>query len=429
MDIIIKPCEGINGDIYVPPSKSFSQRAIASSILIPSLEIKNLGKSADELAALEIIKILGAKIEWKSDSHLLVNSNFDFHREIILNCGESGLCARLFSGLMLLNAGKTTFIGQGSLLQRPMNSIYTIYEQLGIDYQSNLDFLPLSIVGSRCAIDLEMEGSVSSQFVTGILFYLVGLRHHEVLNLKISNLSSRPYVDMTVETLKSLGAHIEWQDGDELQVIPSKLKLNSTIIVEGDWSSAAFWIGAAAIDGKISLKGLNPHSQQADSIILKIIKDYGAETIRENDVLCIQSKHHKPIEVDLSDAPDLAPIVAVLAIFAEGESLIKGVKRLKHKESDRLQGILNWLEMLNIQYNLREDHLTIVGKSKIKLRREIAINIEFETYQDHRMVMASSILALFLNGGRVKGYTAVHKSYPDFFQDLKYAGGRFFYSN
>ena len=424
MDILIQPGQGLFGEISVPPSKSYGQRALAAALLVPILEISNLGHSEDELAALEIIKNLGADIEWKNETDLIIKSSFNFNKDVSISCGESGLTARLFSGLMLLNTGKSAINGKGSLLHRPMHPIFSIYEQLGVPFNSDQNRLPISFIGNRKAIDVVVDGTISSQFITGLLYYLVGLRHTEILSLKIIHIKSKPYIDMTLDTLKQLGAKIEWH-GEEIKVYPSMLESSAKICVESDWSSASFWIVAAAIGGKIKLKGLNPESLQADRLILDIVKSYGAEVHWENEALIIETKGYQPMDVNLTDAPDLAPILAVLAIFTEGRNRLCGVDRLKHKESHRLNGLLNWLELLNIYYSLDQNDLTIIGKSKINLLAQTQANIEFETYNDHRMVMASSILALFLIGGRVKGIKATNKSYPTFFQDFEKLGGKF----
>lgn len=424
MDVVIESCQKLFGVLSVPSSKSYGQRALAASFLIPTLEIINLGNSADELAVLDIIKSTEAELVWIDETHLVVHSTFDFTKDVTIHCHESGLCARLFLGLMLLNKGKTIVNGTGSLLHRPMNSLYPVFDQLGLAYQGQQNHLPITYQGNRRAIDLEIDGSISSQFISGLLYYLVGLHHQQVLRLGIKNLKSKPYLDMTIDILRGLGARIDWIEGG-LQVSPSNLKTKASIMVEGDWSSAAFWIVAAAINGNITLQGLNPNSLQADRKILDIVKEFGAKLNWEKGSLRIQSDHHRPFTADLRDAPDLAPILTVLAIFAEGESKLIGVDRLVHKESNRLSGILNWLELLHIHYILEEDNLMIFGKSKLNLAVERVNDIEFESNGDHRMAMAASVLALFLIGGKVKGYETVQKSYPDFYPDLEKLGGLF----
>ncbi|MCE2961862.1 MAG: 3-phosphoshikimate 1-carboxyvinyltransferase [Chitinophagales bacterium] len=422
MDVVIESCQKLAGVLSVPPSKSYSQRALAASFLIPTLEILNLGKSTDELSVLDIIKSTEAELVWREETHLVVHSSFDFTKDVTIHCHESGLCARLFLGLMLLNKGKTLVEGTGSLLHRPMNSLYPVFDQLGLAYQGQQNHLPITYHGNRRAIDLEIDGSISSQFISGLLYYLVGLNHQQVLRLGIKNLKSKPYLDMTIDLLRGLGASIDWIDGG-LQISPSILKSKASILVEGDWSSAAFWIVAAAISGDIALQGLNPNSLQADLKILDIVKEFGAKLNWEKGSLSIQSNRHRPFTADLRDAPDLAPILAVLAIFAEGESKLMGVNRLIHKESNRLSGILNWLESLQIHYSLEENNLMIFGKSKLNLAVERVNDIEFESNGDHRMAMAASVLALFLMGGKLKGCETVQKSYPDFYPDLEKLGG------
>lgn len=423
MDVIIKQGKKLSGELKAPPSKSYGQRALAASFLVPRLDILHLGKSADELAVLEILKSCGAVLNEKGGDSLSIQNTFDFDTDIHINCEESGLCARLFLGLMMLNSGSTTISGIGSLIQRPMNSIFSVFNQLGIDYQSHQNTLPISFKGTKRAIDLIIDGSISSQYVSGILYYLVGLKHENELRLTIQGLMSTPYIDMTVDLLNQIGGKIEWVK-DSLLIHPAQLKSKAEIRIEGDWSSAAFWMAAAAINGDIRISGLNPNSLQADRIMLDILKKYGARVCWESDKLRIQTDQHLPFTADLTHAPDLAPILAVLAIFSNGQSELRGVNRLIHKESNRLKGIVNWLELLDIPYTIQEDLLLINTNSRNNFSTRTIKDIEFETNGDHRMVMAASILAYYLTGGKVKGIEAVQKSYPDFFQDFEKLGGQ-----
>ena len=169
------------------------------------------------------------------------------------------------------------------------------------------------------------------------------------------------------------------------------------------------------------------HSLKADAMVMEVIQSYGEKVTWQESQLVIQSSQNLPFQVDANHAPDLIPILAVLAIFAEGKSIIQGVNRLKFKESDRLNGIIKWLELLKIPYNLEGDDLIIFGKSKINYPMESQVQSVFEGCNDHRMIMSSAILAVFLNGGKLKGITAIQKSYPDFFLDFERLGGSLIY--
>jgi 3-phosphoshikimate 1-carboxyvinyltransferase len=423
MDVLIQAGDRLAGEVDIPSSKSYGQRALAASLLVSKARINNLGKSADELAVLEVLRTCGSQVSMLGTGNVEIETRFDFNKNIKIDCGESGLAARLFAGLLMLNHGETIIVGQGSLNLRPMTPLFSIFSQLGIESESANHYLPIRYKGKLFPIDLQADGGLSSQFITGLLYYMVGLKHHSPLSLLISNIKSKPYLDMTMQMLSEIGADLEWK-GQEIIVKPSALKSEVELNVEADWSSASFWIVAAAISGRVKLNGLNRNSLQADVMLLEVIQSYGADVLWQENQLVIQSSQNRSFRVDANHAPDLIPILVVLAIFAEGKSIIKGVNRLKFKESDRLNGILKWLAMLKIPHNLEGDDLTIVGKSKINYHIEPLAYSDFEGENDHRMVMASSILALFLNGGKLKGTTSIQKSYPDFFLDFEKLGGR-----
>ena len=426
MDVLIQAGEKLEGKINIPPSKSYGQRALAASLLVSRSKISNLGKSADELVALQVIRACGSKLTSLGSGVVEIETRFDFNKDIKLDCGESGLAARLFACLFMLNQRETAIVGQDSLNVRPMTPLFSIFGQLGIDYESANQYLPIRYRGKRLPLDLKIDGALSSQFITGLLYYMVGLKHHNPLSLSISNVKSKPYLDMTMQMLGEIGADLEWKGG-EIVIKPSLLHSYVELNIEADWSAAAFWIVAAAISGRVSLNGLNRHSLQADAMVMEVIQSYGAKVTWQESQLVIQSSQNLPFQVDANHSPDLIPILAVLAIFAEGKSIIQGVNRLKFKESDRLNGIIKWLELLKIPYNLEGDDLIIFGKSKINYPMESQVQSVFEGCNDHRMIMSSAILAVFLNGGKLKGITAIQKSYPDFFLDFERLGGSLIY--
>lgn len=423
MDIIIKKSPRLKGTISVPPSKSYAQRAIALALLLDKIHLTNVGSSDDEKAALDIVSACGCEIEWIGERELTIRNSFQFDTDIILHCGESGLSTRLFSVLMLLNQGKTTITGKGSLLDRPMGSLKEVYDQLEISYQWNDGKIPLTFQGKRNPKNLVIDGSVSSQFITGVLYYLVGLRHHRSIELEIKNPKSIPYINMTIEMLNSVGAKIHWKHQTKIQIDPSNLMAEAKVEIEADWSSASNWIVAAAIDGEIELRGLNPHSLQADRKVIEVVQSFGADVQMFPDRIMIKSKDYKSFNFDAEHCPDLIPILSILAVFGDGESCIAGIHRLKFKESDRMSVVIKILEGIKVDTDSLNNFIKIKGNV---LQKKISQSIEkhtFESYEDHRVVMASSILALYLIESKLKGINAVKKSYPNFFQDLRSLGG------
>lgn len=425
MDIIVRSNNGLYGEVHLPPSKSYGQRAILSSFLVPNIHVQNIGESEDELAALTILKSVGAKIYNNTNGGISIENAFNFDTDIKLNCGESGLCTRLLAGLMLLNKGHTTLDGRGSLLQRPINTIFNVYRQIGVDYTCSNGRLPIQFTGKRTTKNLQIDGSASSQYISGLLYYLVGLRSQYDLTLSISEPKSLPYIDMTIDLLQNLGATIHWED-HTIVVKPSLLKKEATITVEGDWSAASYWLVAGAIQGQLRLTGLHSMSLQADKYLLDILKKYGAKVEMVDQDVLIKNHRHLAFDADINNAPDLAPSLAVLAIFSDGESTISGVHRLVHKESNRLNSIINWLETLRIPYNLLDNRLIISGQYSNFKTAENSYSLSLETFHDHRMAMAGCILASFLppnSNCHLNNIQSIQKSYPNFLNDLTNLGG------
>jgi 3-phosphoshikimate 1-carboxyvinyltransferase len=426
MDLIINKSPSLNGTIQVPSSKSYSQRALALSLLVKKIYISNLGNSDDEKAALDIIKQTGAIITEISPTEICIENKFDFNTNIELNCGESGLSARLFSCLFILNQGQTTIIGNGSLLKRPMQTLFEIFEFLELEYTEDNNSFPIQFKGKRAAQDIRIDGAISSQYISGLLFYLVGLEHSENLVLCINNPTSIPYIQMSMDILNSAGTDLHWFGDDTILISPSILKDEVKINIEGDWSSAAYFMVAAAIDGNISFKNLEFDSAQADIQIWDVLEEYGANVFIEKDSIDVKSNDHFSFEFDATHCPDLIPILSVLAIFADGKSTIYGTERLVHKESNRLVAIKEILDLVKISYSEIENGIEIIGNRTIATSNE---HFVFNSYSDHRIIMSSAILSLYLHRSQLIGVENVSKSYPDFFNDLKKIGGNITYLN
>jgi len=423
MDLSINYCPILKGTLDVPASKSHAQRVLALSFLVDKIHIKGLGHSADEIAVKNIISQCGSTIREFSENEIEVKNAFNFDRDIELNCGESGLASRLFSAFFLLNIGETKIIGSGSLMNRPMTPLKAIYEQLGVKYEWNEEKLPLIFRGNNVAKNLEIDGSLSSQFITGLLYFIVGMQSSETIFLKINHPQSIPYIDLTISVLSLINANIKWVNQDTLAIHPSVLKKEITVEIERDWSSASFWIVAAAIRGDITLRGLNINSHQADKKILDVVREFGADiSFPDKDGIRIQSNHRNSFYFDATHCPDLIPILAILAIFANGTSTIVGTERLIHKESNRIDGINSILKKVQVESFYLINFIKIIGNENNFTRFLTLDSLSFKGYNDHRIVMASSILALYLLKGEIEGIEAIDKSYPNFFQDMTLLG-------
>ncbi|XOV67869.1 MAG: 3-phosphoshikimate 1-carboxyvinyltransferase [Fluviicola sp.] len=402
------------GQIEVPRSKSYLQRAIAIATLIPAeTTIHGFTASNDALVALGIAKSFDAKYSILNDTVKIQGISGDSIDKLEIFCGEAGLSTRMFSPIASVLSKNVIVNGEGSILERPMDMVIDGLQQLGAKVDSNKQKLPLRIQGGINAGDITIDGSESSQFLTGLLIGLSFLP--EPSRIQALNLKSVPYVQMTLDVLNAFQISVERKKNDTFVTKPKKRDFKSeyTYQVEGDWSGASFHIVGASISGEIELIGLNLASSQADVKILEAIQQAGA-TIEhdQNNCLKIKKGQLNAFQFDSTDCPDLFPPLAALAAACHGTSEITGTKRLLHKESNRAVTIKEELGKLGITVILGENTMTIRGGQ-----------IEGGTVSsrnDHRIAMMAGILAsCSKNAITINNSDAVNKSYPDFFKDLQ----------
>lgn len=394
------------------------QRVCAAALLRQGVTtIKNPGKSDDDIVALDIIGQLGAKIVHQTDASLTIASEGLNNSTNSINCGESGLSARLFTPIAALSNHEILISGKGSLLSRPMEQFGVILPQLEVALNNFNGHLPFSVKGPLQPRSISLEGSISSQFLTGVLFAFA-FSTKKTVTIEVKNLKSRPYIDLTIEVLKQFGKKITHYDYRLFYVYPNEYfqEKEIEVIVEGDWSSAAALLTGAAINGNISIHHLNFASLQADKKIIDILTQAGAEIQLTNLALSIAHHPLNSFETDLTDSPDLFPVTAILAAYSKGTSKLKGLHRLEHKESNRADSIAAMLQQFGVSFHIDDDTLYIEGKEKV----QPAI---IDSYNDHRIVMAAAIGAMKADGDVViKNAEAITKSYPDFFKHLSSLG-------
>ncbi|HQW83595.1 MAG TPA: 3-phosphoshikimate 1-carboxyvinyltransferase [Ferruginibacter sp.] len=406
----------ISGTIKAPASKSSMQRACAMALLANGkTTILNAGKSNDDLAALDIIQKLGATIEIANDELNIGSSDFK-NKSAEINCGESGLGIRMFAPIVALSSAQITINGTGSLLKRPMNFFDEIFPQLGVNFYSNNGHLPLTIKGPLQPADIIIDGSLSSQFLTGLLIAFANAATKPV-TITVINLKSKPYIDLTLQMMNQFGYKVENDNYQKFLIQPHrKNQAHQTIIIEGDWSGAAFLLVAAAIAGSITITGLDIFSTQADKAILKALMDCGTNISIEEKQISINTalgKNGKPFQFDATDCPDLFPPLVALAACCNGTSVLTGVKRLLHKESNRAITLQQEFAKMGIKITLQEDLMLVEGGCEITAAT-------FNSHHDHRIAMACAVAALKANGPSfIEDAEAVNKSYPNFFDDLK----------
>jgi 3-phosphoshikimate 1-carboxyvinyltransferase len=411
MERYLEP-SAIKGVIKAPASKSMTQRAIAAALLTDGESIiLNPSYCDDSLAAMSIAVGLGARVEPKVNE-LKINGSAIL-KESKLNCGESGLAIRMFSPIVALYPSEITLVGANSLKKRPMFMIAEALNQLGVECRTSDGFLPLTIKGPLTGGKCEIDGSVSSQLLTGLLMALPLTSKDS--DIVVTNLKSKPYIDMTIQLLHSFGIIIENSDYKLFHVPGNQKYTPHTYTVEADWSGGAFLLVAGAINGEISVTGLMKDSCQSDMAILDALWKAGANMRIGEDQIDINKSNLKAFDFDATESPDLFPPLVALASYCKGISSLKGVSRLKYKESNRAVALKEEFGKMNIKTEISEDTMFVTGGRPEGAR--------VESHDDHRIAMAVAVAALGATGKVfIRDSQCVAKSYPGFFDDLRYLG-------
>jgi len=415
MKITIQPSQ-LKGIIQAPASKSSMQRACAAALLSKGTStIYNSGHSNDDKAALDIIQKLGAKVEVEG-SELKVESSGVNPIANEINCDESGLSIRMFTPIVALSDKEITINGSGSLESRPMDFFDDILPLLGVKIKSNDGKLPLIVQGPLVPANIEVDGSLSSQFLTGLLMAYSAAGAKEV-SIKVKDLKSKPYIDLTLDVMKQFGMNVPENKNYKEFVFHNESTQDSPrqYTVEGDWSGGAFLLVAGTIAGSITIRGLDLSSTQADRKIMDALMNANAAIAMEAKGIQAHPGGLRGFEFDATDCPDLFPPLVALASYCEGETKIQGVRRLKHKESNRAVTLQDEFDLMGVRIVIEDDTMIIHGG--------IVKGADVHSHHDHRIAMACAVAALGANSETIieEAY-AVKKSYPDFYNDLKSLG-------
>lgn len=408
MQVKITP-SALNGKICAPPSKSYAHRTIIAACLANKrCEIENAGNSDDVKATVRCMRALGADI--RSDGQKITVESFCKKEKAVLDCGESGSTLRFLLPVASALGVKAKFTGSGKLLSRPSEKLIDSLNGNGADIT---DFC---VNGKLNGGEIVIDGSISSQYVTGLLLSLPLLKEGSKITVTGES-SSRPYIDITLDVLKSFGIDIIEKDktfsiGDGKEYLPQEV-----IKTEGDYSGAAFMLAAGALGKGVTVTWLNEKSIQGDREILTVLSKFGASVKAEKEGITVKKDKLCGIVYDCKNIPDLVQIIATVAAFCRGKTVLNGVERLIYKESDRLQAVLNTLRAAGIESETDGKKLVIYGG---KPHGGI-----FDSGADHRTAMSAAILACFAEGESViNGAEAVNKSYTIFYEDLKKLGGK-----
>lgn len=408
MDIKITPRK-LSGRVDVPPSKSVAHRMIIAAALAEGTStISNLSPSVDILSTIDCMRTLGAEISFNADKAVIkgiasIEKNPDKAVLNCLNCNESGSTMRFLIPVACALGLNARFIGCGKLPQRPITPFVEEFPKHGItfDFEESGASLPCSVSGKLKAGRFEIDGGLSSQFITGLLFALPLLDGDSEIFLT-SALNSRPYVDITLGVLRDFGVQVTDTGNGYFIKGNQRIKAFSGR-VEGDYSQAAFFRVANSLGSELEILGLSESSLQGDRVIMEICGRF--------------DKAREPFEIDGADIPDLVPILTVLACFCKGTSRITNVARLRFKESDRLNVPAECLNAIGGNVIVHEDSLEIHGAETLR-------GGEIDGHNDHRIPMSLAIAATMCENPLViRGAECVKKSFPDFFDVYRALGG------
>ncbi|MBR4850225.1 MAG: 3-phosphoshikimate 1-carboxyvinyltransferase [Alistipes sp.] len=400
----------IAGVATPPCSKSYAQRALAAALLAEGESIlRNLDFCDDTLSAIRTIEALGAEVERVDERTVKVRGGLA-PKSDTLNVGESGLATRMFTPIASLCSTPITIQGEGTLLYRPMHMMIEPLRKLGVDVRDGGGRLPIEVCGPVSGGEIEVDGSVSSQFLTGLLMALP--MAEEDTTIAVENAVSKPYLDMTIDMASKFGVNIQHNDYEEFYVEGGQKYEASDLVIEGDWSAAAMLLVAGAVAGEVKLTNISLLSKQADVAICDALVRAGAEVTSEPDSVTVAHRDLVAFEFDATQCPDLFPALAALAAAAEGESVIYGTHRLEHKESNRAETLAKEYAKLGIEVRLEGDAMYIKGG-------EIH-SAEAYSHHDHRIAMSLAVSALRSDGEiTIRDAECVAKSYPDFFTVLE----------
>lgn len=423
MKVKIKP-KKLGGTIPIPPSKSYSHRAIIAAALATSNKdkevsrIDNLKYSVDITTTTEIMENWGANIEIGEDFEIIKgNSGIVNPKDEYTQCNESGSTIRFLIPIGLSSNNKIVFDGKGKLVERPLDSYYKIFDEQGIKYSNNNGWLPLNVDGQLKSGKYEIEGNISSQYITGLLYALPLLNGDSELKIN-KTLESKGYIDLTLEILEMSGIKVE-NNNYKSFFIKGNQKYNPfDYVIEGDYSQVAFWIVAGILGSEIKCLHVKKDSLQGDREIIEIVQRMGANVEIFDDYIIVKPSQTYGTVIDISQCPDIGPILTVLAALSKGETKIINAERLRIKESDRITSIKTELNKLGANVEEVGDSLVINGVERLTGSTELS------AWNDHRIAMSLAIASIKCDGEIVIDEAeSVKKSYPHFWEDFKKMGG------
>ncbi len=421
MDIKIYPGFA-SGEVNCPYSKSMMHRALICASLASGLSvINNVTLSDDIIATINCLRVLGAEIKIAGNQIIVRGIIESKRKKEALEVNESASTLRFLIPLSTLFYHKVVFKGKKSLLHRPLVVYEDVFKEQKLEFIKEDDQLTIS--GKLQSGDYRLNGNCSSQFFTGLLFYLPLCSESSTIRIR-KPYYSQGYVALTIDILKKFGIEIIQKSKYELIIPGNQTYKPANIKNEIDYSHLAFWLGLSSFNGKIICNHVDGVSKQPDFKIIKILQNANVDISRIGRSLLCEKSVYTLNNTGVDNQPDLGPILACIATQSTNSVTLTGVKRLVSKESNRLDAVCNNLKNLNIKVDRISLDKIIIHPGKIKALAPL------DSYNDHRILMAFAILATISeNPVIIQNWECVQKSYPDFLKDLAQLQVKFEYIN
>lgn len=413
--LAIKTKKYVNAVIEAPPSKSYTQRALIIAALANGKSIiKGPLFSDDTNYMILALKEFGIKIEKGGDNLIVYGTNGRIKQpKNKIFVGNAGTAIRFITTLASICEGEAIITGDKRMQQRPIQDLLDALRQLGVRSKSNGGYPPIKIYGgSFNGGNIKLKGGTSSQYLSSILMCAPYAKKDTAISI-IGNLTSKPYVDITLDVMKNFGVNVKNMNYKRFIVKNSKKYTAKNYKIEGDATNASYFFAAAAITkGKIMVKNINPDSKQGDIKFVDILKKMGCGIKKGKNFIQVEGHSLKSIDADMNELPDVVPTLAVTSLFADSTTIIRNAPNLRFKETDRLRALAFELRKIGANVEEMQDGLRVKRR---RLQKAI-----IETYNDHRMAMSFAVVGLAINGIRIKNPACVNKSFPDFW--LKFNG-------
>jgi len=408
----------LTGEVFIPASKSISHRAVICAGLSKGISnINNVGISQDIEATIEALKSLGIAVKKAAFSLRVKGSAVSELNSSGIHCHESGSTLRFIVPIAALMSKPVAFYGEGRLVERPLAPYLSLFKKQGIKFETDGGKLPLHINGRLVPGEYQLEGNISSQFISGLMFALPLLEGDSQITVTTEP-ESKPYIDLTLKVLRDFSIHIENHDYRTFIIKGRQKYRGLDYTVPGDFSQAAFWLAAGTLGSEVICKGLDMDSLQGDKSVMDIIGEMGGRIVIKAGAVSSLPADTRGTVIDVSQCPDLVPILAILGALSEGRTEIVNAGRLRLKESDRLKALSSELGKLGAWIMETQDGLVIDGRKSLRGGR-------VESWNDHRIAMALAVAATRCEEPVIiSNASCVKKSYPDFWTHYKALGGK-----